>query len=92
MIAHAPSPSPSPSHAQAFKANKFNLVWILDTGASHHITANFSCLVNPTPYRELKSAVVVFFFFFLNCTSRGTKVHSGTPGPMAPGTLKQTHL
>ena len=22
-----------------------------------------------------------FFFFFLNCTSRGTNVHSGTPGP-----------
>ena len=27
-----------------------------------------------------------FFFFFLNCTSRGTYVHSGTPGPEAPGT------
>ena len=27
-----------------------------------------------------------FFFFFLNCTSRGTCVHSGTPGPEAPGT------
>ena len=24
---------------------------------------------------------IFFFFFFSNCTSRGTKVHSGTPGP-----------
>ena len=44
-------------------------------------------------YRREKEKRRFFFnIFFLNCTSRGTKVHSGTPGPMAPGTLKQTHL
>ena len=34
----------------------------------------------------------LFLFLFINCTSRGTKVYSGTPRPMVPGTLKQTHL
>ena len=26
-------------------------VWILDTGASHHITADFFCLINPVSHR-----------------------------------------
>ncbi len=35
---------------------------------------------------------VLLFVFFLNCALRGTMVHSGTPGPKAPGTFKQTHI
>ena len=32
------------------KANTLRMEWILDTATSHHISANFSCLRNPTHY------------------------------------------
>ena len=33
-----------------------------------------------------------FFFFFFKCTSRGTYVHSGTPGPRAQSLVGDSYI
>ena len=49
LIAHGLEPSSSPAHAR--KARNLQQVWVLDTGATHHIAADFSSLIRPTPFR-----------------------------------------
>ena len=38
----------------SLQINKFNETWIIDSGASHHITSKLTDFTNYTPYLELK--------------------------------------
>ena len=38
----------------SLQINKFNKTWIIDSGASHHITSKLTDFTNYTPYLELK--------------------------------------
>ena len=78
-------------------APRLNILHIFNKQRSWHESTQANAIFlaftrNQSAEGRLNQEMLGVFFFFFKCISRGTIVHSGNPGPPAPGTLEQSRV